>query len=196
MDEGNSAWLPDNESYLKNRKRRRITAAALVLTAVLVAVFAVIYTKDSDRREYSPGIDKYYADLNEGSGHTAEYIEQEIKDTTEKYLDQNGFADTNEWYAALQQLDCRKLEEKYGKGFTVVYRIEKTEKLTSEELTEISANSANAGTFDKGYRLHIREHFKGSKADGFEEQDIVVTHLKDRIWQFTIDRWLELQNEL
>ncbi len=191
-----NSWLLENESYLKNRRRRRKTAVMLAAAALFIGAAVFFYLRDSDSREYLPGVEKYYDDLNKGSSHKAEYHDQEIKDSTQDFLDDAGYSNVNEWYAALQNADCEKMEEKYGKGFEVKYRIVSTEKLTDEELADIRGKAAAAGEFDKGYRLHIREHFIGSKDDGFEEQDITVSRLEGHTWNFRIGRWLELQDEM
>ena len=191
-----NSWLLENESYLKNKKRRTKMAAIFIATALFIGTAVFFYVKSSDEREYMYGIEDYYDTLNKGSSYRNEITKQEIKDGTEDYLSSIGITGYTQWMDLLQKLDTRIMEAKYGNGFKVAYRIEKTEPLTEKELDDYRKNIATKAEYDKAYRVTIKEHFKGPKSEGYEKQHIIVSHTSENHWLFQEERLVELNHEL
>ena len=185
-------WLLVNEAYIKNQKNRRKKALVLILILLVFAFAIFLGFKESDRRAYMCGIEDYYDTLNKGSSYKNDYMKLDIKESTEDYLSKNGYASYNDWLIILQQLDTKIMEEKYGKGFKVTYNIEKTEAFTEKELDEYENNDVVKGEYDKAYRISMKEHFKGPKDEGFEEQYIIAAHKKGKQWLFQDERRIEL----
>lgn len=179
----------------KHRLRRLLMPIAVVV-CLLIAAGSWYSYHDSDFKGYILVVSDYYQKLNAGSDYGGEYEDQDIKKESKDYLDDRGFSDLTEWYAALQMLDTEIMEEKYGEGFKVSYEIIETEKLSNDELEELASSVAADTSYDKGYKLKVKEHFKGSKSEGDEEQDLTVLHDNRGNWGMLIERWTELKYEL
>ena len=195
LNEDNS-WLKENESYLKNKKRRTKMAAIMIAAALFIGTAVFFFVKNSDERAYMYGIENYYDTLNKGSSYHNEFNAVEIEDDTEDYLSSIGITGYIQWTNILHKLDVRIMEEKYGDGFKVAYRIEKTEPLTEEELDDYRNTIATKADYDRAYRLNMKEHFKGPKGEGFEEQYIIVAHINGNGWRFQQERTVKINKEI
>ena len=184
-------WQETNEAYQKNR-RRRIRNIVIIAAAALTLILLIIaYALDADKRGYTAGIEGYYQTLNEGSAEAAKFHDQEVTQGGQAFLDGEGYTSVNDWYRAIQRYEIEQLGEKYGEGFTVQYRVISSEKLTDDELEELHGQSVASVGYVKAYRLTVKEHFVGSRADGYEEQEIVAIKNEEGGWQYNIQRWTE-----
>ncbi|MBQ8966832.1 hypothetical protein [Ruminococcus sp.] len=191
-----NSWLNENESYLKNKKRRRKMTIIFVAALWLIGIAVFFYLKNNDELAYMYGIDSYYDALNKGSSYCRDMMKQELTDDAAEGLSSKGISGYSQWIDILQQLDARIMEDKYGEGFKVAYRIEKTEPLTEKELDDYRKNIAIKGDYDKAYRLTMKEHFKGPKGEGFEKQNIIVARKNGERWVFQEERQVELGNDI
>ena len=182
-----SQLTPDRQKSIRTIKKIAPLAAALLLVIVLVIAYAL----DADKRAYTKGLDSYYKVLNDGTSLKARFDDQEVTQGGQAFLDGEGYSSVQAWYAAIQDYEIKKLSEKYGEGFSVQYKVIDTEKLTEEELEEYHSASVAAVGYLKAYRLTVKEHFTGSKADGYETQEIVAIENEDKGWQYNIQRWTE-----
>ena len=180
----------------EKRRPRRLSILFIFILCFLFAAGSVYYYRNEDFRGYIVVVSDYYQKLNAGSSYGGEYEDQDVKEDVKDYLDNRGFSDLTEWYAALQKLDTEIMEDKYGEGFKVSYEILETEKLSDDDLEEMAAGVAADTSYDKGYKLKVREHFKGTKSEGDEEQYLTVLHDNDGNWGMLIERWTELKHQL
>lgn len=195
LNEDNS-WLLENESYLKNRKRRRITGLIICTVFAVIGLLIFFYYKETDKRICINLLDGYYEILNERKTDewTANY--EEYNDDARNYLKENGYNNPKEWFAAVQDIELQKLSEKYGSNFKVIYRLEKIRKMTDDELIDYQKSSPQATRFDKGYKLSVREHFKGSKNESYETSEIWAVHDEADSWSMHLPRWIDIYEEI
>lgn len=182
-----SQLIVDRQKKLAAIKKNAPLAAALLLVIVLVIVYAL----DADKRAYIKGIDNYYKVLNDGTSLKARFDDQELTQGGQAFLDGKGYSSVQAWYTAIQDYEIKQLSEKYGEGFSVQYIITKTEKLSEEELEEYHNSSVSTVGYLKAYRLTVKEHFTGSKSDGYETQEIIAIKNENKTWQYNIQRWTD-----
>ncbi len=187
--EQNNDWIQNNEAYQKNRHRKIKLSIIAAVSAAVLLLLVVIYVLDTDRRNYTKGIESYYETLNSRS--SVSYSKQETTQGGQAFLDARGYSDPSEWYRAIQQYETEQLSEKYGDDFTVQYRIVSTEKLNDEELEKVRSRTISSDEYLKAYRLTVKEHFVGSRDDGYNEQEIIAIKTDKKHWVYNIQRWSE-----
>ena len=189
-------WKLNNESYLKNRRRRRITALIMCIVSAVIGLCLIFYNKGADRRMCTELLDNYYEILNERKTDewTANY--NEYNDDAKNYLKESGYKDAKEWFAAIQAIEIKELSEKYGSDFRVGYRLEIIKKMTEEELSDYQKTSPQTTPYDRGYKLSVREHFKGSKSESYETGEIWAVHDESGLWSMHLPRWIEIYKDI
>ena len=190
--EENTNWKENNEAFQRNRRRRIRTGIVLALLAAAFAVLGIMNKLEEDKRGYTAALDTYYHGLYEGSDMPNMLSDKEITQEGKVLL---GNIDYDSLQKILLQKECEQLSDKYGEDFSVQYRITSVERFTDEELNTLRENSMITPDIEKAYHLKVSEHIVGSKADGYEKQEITVLYT-ELGWGLSSERRMKIAEEL